>query len=222
MFLVNAPGMTFHNKIVDLIYKLIFRGLKTLDFRHMSYFALVFAAQMLVLEYYSEHAMLQQMLDFFLHRFLVLYAIESLGARFESLFVSREAPDENFFQGNSPDASQSRSGRIFFSLNPKVDIERVLWKLNASVIDLINQVIFCRTKIVEELIKVKVADRVQEPKPPSKEELKKRFFRIEDLKERKLMDLLLMVRKKTAAGDDLVLYNSLSQLRNFLVGGDSN
>lgn len=219
MFLVHPPGLTFHNKVVDLIYKLIFRGLKTLAFRGVSYFALVFASQMLVLEYYAEHAMVQKMLDFLLHRFLVLHAVAFLDADFEALFASRELPrDENRFAGNAPRAAPS----VGFELNPSLDVRGAVRSVNLRVVDLLNQISFCRAKVIDELIKVKVVDRARESGAPPKAELKKRFFRIEELKERCLVDLLLLARKQTKPGQGLRLYNNLGSLRNFLVGENAH
>lgn len=219
MFLVNDSGMTFHNKIVDLIYKLIFCGLKTLSFEHVSYFALVFASQMLVLEYYNEHSMLQKMLDFFLHKFLVFHVISSLNLDFESLFSSREVSEkENFFQGNSSQSKSNRSPKIAFELQNNVNLDVVLTKITLEIVTLINQISFCRTKVVDELIKVKVVDRAQERNPPNKQELKKRFFKIEELRDRKLLKLLGLIKEKTQIDAKLQVYNDQKTIQNFLVG----
>ena len=86
MFLVNKPGMSFHPALIDLIYKLIFSGLRSLDFSKVSYFALVFASQTVVLEYYKEFPLLEEMLSFLLYQFLVYYNIHCLQFDFETLF----------------------------------------------------------------------------------------------------------------------------------------
>lgn len=86
MYMVNESGMSFHYKVIDLIYKLIFYGLRNLDFSQISYFALVFSSQMLVLEYYNEFKMLEKMIIFLLYKFLVFYVIHSLDLDFDMLF----------------------------------------------------------------------------------------------------------------------------------------
>lgn len=86
MYMVNNQGENFHYKVIDLIYKLIFFGLRNLDFSQVSYFALVFASQMLVLEYYNEYKMLEKMIIFLLYKFLVYYVANSLDLDFDMLF----------------------------------------------------------------------------------------------------------------------------------------
>lgn len=220
MFLVNDQGMTFHTKIIDLIYKLIFRGLKTLDFKNISYFSLVFASQMLVLEYYNEHSMLQKMLEFLLYKYLVFHVIVSLNLDFESLFISKKVVhDENSFLSNaSSPQTQKANGNITFTLHPDVNVKAMVNQINVYMIDLINQIMLCRTKITDELIKVKVVDRAKENNPPTKDELKKRFFKIEEIRERKLIKLLMLIKKKQVISDQIRSYNDINLVQNFLVG----
>lgn len=85
MKMVRPQG--FHPQIVDLVYKLILFGLKSIDFSKISYFSLVFAAQMLVLEYYSEFECLGPMLSFFLYQFIVFSLVHVLKLDFDLLFV---------------------------------------------------------------------------------------------------------------------------------------
>lgn len=85
MNMVKPEG--FHPQIVDLIYKLILYGLKSIDFTKISYFSLVFSAQMLVLEYYSEFECLGPMLSFFLYQFIVYYLVHILKLDFDLLFI---------------------------------------------------------------------------------------------------------------------------------------
>lgn len=85
MNLVKPQG--FHPQIVDLIYKLILFGLKSIDCSKISYFSLVFSAQMLVLEYYSEFECLGPMLSFFLYQFAAFYLVHILKLDFDLLFV---------------------------------------------------------------------------------------------------------------------------------------
>lgn len=207
MFLVNERGMTFHDKIIDLVYKLMFHGLKTIHFDHVSYFALVFAAQMLVLEYYNEHAMLAKMLSFFFDRFLLFYVVSAFDLSFESLFESDQS-----------EAAGAPS--ISYRLRADLDLEVILTSVNYRVVDLINQVSFCRFRIIKHLMKLKVEERISQSNPPSKEELKKRFFKIEELGERSLFSLLMMMHsKREAPAAGLEAYNNMSLFKNYLVGG---
>ena len=85
MYMVKPEG--FHPQIVDLIYKLILHGLKTIDFSKISYFSLVFTAQMLVLEYYDEFPCLGPMISFFLYQYVVFYLVHILKLDFDLLFI---------------------------------------------------------------------------------------------------------------------------------------
>jgi hypothetical protein len=90
--------------------------------------------------------------------------------------------------------------------------------VNLFIVDLLNQIMLCRTTITDELIKVKVVDRAQENTPPSKDELKKRFFKIEEMRERKLIKLLLLLQKNQTKNGQIQPYNDMGLLNNFLVG----
>ena len=210
MFLVNDKDMTFHDKIIDLVYKLMFHGLKTINFNHVSYFALVFAAQMLVLEYYNEHAMLAKMLGFFFDRFMLFYVISSFGLTFESLFESHQT-------------EQSVSSSITYMLRQDLDLEVILTSVNYRIVDLINQVSFCRYRIIKHLMKLKVEERIHQNNPPSKEELKKRFFKIEELGERNLFNLLMMMHKnRDIKHEGIIAYNNMTLFKNYLIGTITN
>ena len=86
MFTFLGAGKEFHSRIVDLIYKLMFFGLRTIDFSKVSYFSLVFAANMLVFEYYQEHNLLAKMMECLLYKILVNKAVIDLNVSFEDLF----------------------------------------------------------------------------------------------------------------------------------------
>lgn len=210
MFLVNHKNMTFHAKIIDLVYKLMFYGLKNIDFSYVSYFSLVFASQMLVLEYYNEHNMLATMLSFFFYRFLIFYVIQTFNLSFETLFESQQ------ISGNS---KQDGQARITYSFRRDLNLEHILSSVNYRIIDLINQIMFCRSKIMDELMKLKVVERIHQKNPPSKEELKKRFFKVEELGERNLFNLMMMMHKnKKKDYSELISYNNMSLLKNYLIG----
>jgi hypothetical protein len=85
MYMIKPEG--FHSQIVDLIYKLIMYGLRTIDFNKISYFSLVFSALLLALEYYNEFTCLGPLLSFFLYQYLVYYLIQILKLDFDLLFV---------------------------------------------------------------------------------------------------------------------------------------
>jgi hypothetical protein len=149
----------------------------------------------------------------------VFHVIESLDLEFEKLFVSvKISQNENSFLSNSSLPSDSNSLSVTFILHPDVNPKGLLTKINLLIIDLLNQIMICRTKITDELIKVKVVDRANEHNPPSKDELKKRFFKIEEMRERKLIKLLLLIQKKQIINEQIQSYNDLARLENFLVG----
>ena len=81
-----GPGQIFHSKIVDLIYKLIFYGIHHIDFTKISYFSLVFAAKVIVFEYYQEHNLLGKMIEIILYNYSIGLVIEKLDLSFTNLF----------------------------------------------------------------------------------------------------------------------------------------
>lgn len=85
MYMIKPEG--FHPQIVDLTYKLIMYGLRTIDFNKISYFSLVFSAMLLTLEYYNEFECLGPLLSFFLYQYLVYYLVQILKLDFDLLFV---------------------------------------------------------------------------------------------------------------------------------------
>ena len=221
MFLVNGPGNAFPCSTVDLVYKLIFRGLRTLDLRHVCRFALVFAAQMLVLEYEGQHAMLTTMLRFLLFKYLALHVIATLGLSFESLFVCREDLEaEPTLEQEMLSSSESGSSGIFYVLSPQIDADRLIRRVNWQVIHLINQITLCRAKIIDELIEEKVVEPARQQAPPPKAELKQRFLRIEGLKQRRLCDGLAKVSSQQARQEVLHGYGGVSLLSAWTVGAN--
>lgn len=105
-----------------------------------------------------------------------------------------------------------------FELKPEVEALGLVTSLNERVVDLINQIMLCRLKIVEELVKIKIVDRINESNPEGNEELKKRFNKIEDIKERKLIDLMQVLYKKSKNGNLLGCYNLVDSLQGFVIG----
>ena len=95
MYMIKPEG--FHPQIIDLIYKLMLYGLRTIDFNKISYFSLVFSAQMMVLEYYSEFECLGPMLSFFLYQYLTFYLIHILKLDFDLLFVHSLSKSPSYF-----------------------------------------------------------------------------------------------------------------------------
>jgi hypothetical protein len=219
MFLVNPPGQAFHDRVVDLIYKLIFHGLKHLDFNNISYFALVFSAQMLVLEYYQEHAMQQKMIHFLLYRYLPFYVISELHLNFDSIFCQVSPHDENTCGLNKPIQNGNLS-QLNFGVLPSVNLERLSNQIDTQISSLLNQMVFCRTCISDALVQVKVMDRMRGQKVVDKEELKKRFLRIEELRERRVTDILLMQSLSSLVSQNMHTYKDLTFLKNRLVGGE--
>ena len=86
MISLLGSGQIFHSKIVDLIYKLIFFGINNIDFTKISYFSLVFAAKVIVFEYYQEHNLLGKMIEILLYNYSIGFVIEKLNLSFENLF----------------------------------------------------------------------------------------------------------------------------------------
>lgn len=203
MFLVNKTEMTFHHKIVDLIYKMIFSALRNLDCSRISYFSIVFASQMVVLEYYNEYGMLEKMMNFLLYKYLGFYACRSLNLQFHELFAHKEIESQNEIQ---------------YYIQSSIDIDKLLSKINLKIIETINQIMFCRVKVTDELIKIKITDRFEKDNVVLAEELKRRFYKIEDIKGRKLVDLIMVLHQKNSQTETLQQSNDLKILSSYLIG----
>ena len=209
MFLVNPKGMTFHPKIIDLTYKLIFHSLRTLNFSDISYFALVFSCQMLVLEYQNEYDMLKIMISSFLYQFLPLFLIKTFDLTFENLFELHPISCNNL-----------ENNKFHYCIRKDLDIVKIINFLNLKICNLLNQITFCRTFILQELMRLKVVDKIHETNPPSKDELKIRFFKIQELSETNIykMLLLLIENNESNVNFNLQSYNKENCFNETLIG----
>ena len=131
-----------------------------------------------------------------------------------------EFQNENMHQDNFSLESEGDQGNLekVFELKPEVEALGLVTSVNEKVVDLINQIMLCRLKIVEELVKIKIVDRIDDKNPEGNEELKKRFNKIEDIKERKLIDLMQVLYQKSKNGNLLGCYNLVDSLQGFIIG----
>ena len=137
---------------------MIFAQLRIMDISKINYFAIVFAAQMIVLEYYNEFDMLKKMVSFFFYKFLPFHIINSLDLDFNKMFKSNQT-------GND----------LKYFIIENLNFDAFLSTVNYEMISLINQIIFCRIKALEELAKIKISDRFEENNPELAEQLKLLF-----------------------------------------------
>ena len=244
MYLVKPEG--FHPQLVDLVYKLILFGLKTIDFNKISYFSLVFASQMLVLEYYSKLECLGPMLSFFLFQYVVFYLIHILKLDFDLLFVHSLSKSPGFIpqdkssifscQTSFPQsinsntkpimselASNSRNSKLppaelLYILNPEVDLEKLLSEINMNLVELLNQITFCRIGLAKELIRLKVTDKLNNADQNTKILLKKKYEVIQEMKNRDLLNLLQALDENSKVTCRLQKYNNFDSLKGYLYG----
>ena len=204
MFMVSVGEQPFPRSVLNFIYKLVFHGLKKISFDHVSYFALVFAAQMTVLEFFEDFPRVELMLVFLLHKFLPFTVIKGLRLRFDRLFES--APT----QGNSPDCP--------FLLQSDLNLSALLRSINTEVCSMINQITFCRSELTQEMMNLMVIEPAQQKDPPSKDELRNRYFKIETVRNVDLLDSLLKVSLNRGHKVKLIFYNDLNILKKHLLG----
>lgn len=177
---------------------MIFSALRTLDISKITYFAIVFAAQMIVLEYYNEFDMLKKMVSFFFYKFLAFFLIERSNLTFDKLF----------------EANQNNDGIKYF-INRNLNFEAFFTKINFEMINLINQITFCRLKALEELAKIKISDRYEENNPKLDEELKLRFYKIEEIKARNLLTMFNDLEEDNSIKVNLSTSNSLKEFQTY-------
>jgi hypothetical protein len=174
---------------------------------------------MLVLEFYQEHAMQQKMVYFLLYRYLPFYVISELHLNFDSIFCQVSPHDENNCGLNKPIQS-GNFNQLNFGVLPSVSLERLSNKIDTQISSLLNQMVFCRTCISDALLQLKVMNQMRGQEVVDKEELKKRFLRIEELRERRVADILLMQSSSSLVSQNMHIYKDLTFLKNRLVGGE--
>ena len=244
MNLVQPSG--FHPQLVDLIYKLILYGLRTIDFNKISYFSLVFSAQMLVLEYYQKLECLGPMLSFYLFQYIVFYLIHILKLDFDLLFVHSLSKSPSFVphdkssifscQTSFPQSINSNSkpimsefatnsrnsklppAELLYILNPEVDLEKLLMEINMNLVELVNQITFCRIGLAKELVKLKVTDKLEGADQNTKILLKKKYDSIQEMKNRDLINLFQALDETSQVTCKLQQYNNFGSLQRYLFG----
>lgn len=213
MLMINSGGESFNHTLVNFIYRLIFNGLQKINFENISYFALVFSAQMIILEYFQEYQRLELMLIFFLFKFLPFYVIEALDLSFDSLFEVFSATSQSAYQGRPPVQAPNS-----YRLSAGLDLVRVLTRVNWKVTDLINQITFCRSECAQELINLMVTENIDQPNCPNKEELRQRYFKIEMIRNVNTLHSLIKVALNRGSRAQMTFYNDLNVLKQYYFG----
>jgi hypothetical protein len=215
MFLLNSENPK-NLKFLSLSRRLMMEGIKQINFNHVTYFALALAAQMIVLEFDGNYQYLEKLLIFFLFKFLPFYVIQSLKLKFKFLFDKFENPFKSSISENGIYLNEES---IFdYRLHSELDIKNILGEINLKMIELINQITFCRSELTQILLNLLVISPAQDKNPPSKEDLKKRYFKIEVIKNMDFLDSLIKVSLNRGQKIKLVNYNDLSGLNKYLVG----
>lgn len=219
MFMMNKGQNTLHRVMVNVIYKLIFHGLKKFNFHHVTYFALTFAAQMIVLEYYEDYQRLELMLVFFLYRFLPFYIIKFLKLDFTKLFERFSDLIQNSFDPNQMGFQNSNYLKtIDYRVKSDLDIFSILKVINMYMCEMINQITYCRSELTQELINLMVIEPAQQENPPSKEKLRQSYFKIELIRNVDVMNCLLKVNMNRGQKIKIIQYNNLNVVKKYLLG----
>ena len=195
-----------------LLRLLIKEGLKTVCFEHVAYFALVFAAHMIVFEYQSRYQDLEKLLMVFLFKFLPLYVIQSLELAFDRVFETVPGQPACSLGLKAMDNAPT------FRLNSNIDLSVWLRRIDLIVTEFVNQVTFCRSELAQTLVNVLVIKPAQEKSPLQREELRQRFFKIEVIKNLDFLDSLVKVGLNRGQKSRLRLYNDLSILSRYFYG----
>jgi hypothetical protein len=216
--MANSGEKTFHRMLVNVIYKLIFYGLKKINFNHVTYFALTFAAQMIVLEYFEDYQRLESMLVFFLYKFLPFYVIKFLNLEFYNLFERFSDNNQNNLASNTKSMNNQKMLKIIdYRVKSNLDLFSILKMINLCICELINQITFCRSELTQELINLMVIEPAREESAPSKEDLRQRYFKIELIRNVDFMNSLLKVHQNRGQKIQIVQYNNLNIIKKYLL-----
>lgn len=107
---------------------------------------------------------------------------------------------------------------ILYILNPDVDLEKLLLEINLNLVEMLNQITFCRIGLAKELIRIKVTDKLPKADQPTREMLKKKYESIQEIKKRDLLKLFETLDKTSKVTQKLTQYNQFASLGNFLLG----
>ena len=84
------------------------------------------------------------------------------------------------------------------------------------MVHMINQIIYCRVKVSEELVKIKIKDRADVTGFMTNE-LKKKLFNIKEIRNRELVSLIDLVHRKNKTTDSLRDYNDPAIFKNHIL-----
>jgi hypothetical protein len=107
---------------------------------------------------------------------------------------------------------------ILYILNPDVDLEKLLQEINLNLVEILNQITFCRIGLSKELIKLKVRDRLENANDALREELKGKYEKIQEIQNRNLLDLFMTLDKTGQTTSKMHQYNNFASLKRYLVG----
>jgi hypothetical protein len=120
-------------------------------------------------------------------------------------------------------ASLSRQNKIppaeiLYILNPDVDLEKLLQEINLNLVEVLNQITFCRIGLSKHLIQLKVKDRLPHANEETRKELKIKYEKIEDMKKREMLKLFMTLDNSGKITSRLHQYNQFLSLKNYLLG----
>ena len=107
---------------------------------------------------------------------------------------------------------------ILYILNPEVDLEKLLLEINLNLVEMLNQITFCRIGLAKELIKIKVTDKLVKADEPTRQMLKKKYESIQEIKKRDMFKLFETLDKTSQVTQKIHRYNPFEALRNYLLG----
>ena len=107
---------------------------------------------------------------------------------------------------------------ILYIINPDVDLEKLLQEINLNLVELLNQITFCRIGLSKELIKLKVKDRLENADEALRKELKEKYDKIQEIQNRDLLNLFMTLDKTGQTTSKMNQYNHFASLKRYLVG----
>ena len=107
--------------------------------------------------------------------------------------------------------SENNNQDLTYNLHKSINMEVLLNQIMTCFISIINEISFCKYILFKELVKVKVTEKYNNTNQSNKEELKKRFYKIEEMKQRDFLNLMMIFDSKTASLNYLDKYiNSIN------------
>jgi hypothetical protein len=108
--------------------------------------------------------------------------------------------------------------KIDYNLSPSVDLLKIINQISQCFARVLNEISFCKFILAEELMRIKVTDKYLSEHIDVNEEAKKRFYKIEEIKHREILNLLMLFAQKSSSMSDIQTYINIELIKKNCFG----